>query len=133
MMKQAKNNQRAPSSKVQDETEMLLSHLLLSASILDAWNFLKKEEISKSTLDFLYEWMVERDDLDARAFEIFALAFQRSGLSLDYVSLEQNFASRALQQYKKIQVLSTSFDGDQTIGQGDQTIGQDDGDEADEL
>jgi hypothetical protein len=105
---------------------MLLSHLLLSASILDAWNVLKKEDISKSTIDFLYEWMVERDDLDARAFEIFALAFQRSGLSLDYVLLEQNFASRALQQYKKIQGLTSTFDGDQTIG-------QDDGDEADEL
>lgn len=101
---------------------MLLSHLLLSASIVDAWNVLKKEDISRSTLDFLYEWMVERDDLDARAFEIFALAFQRSGLSLDFISLEQKFASRALQQYKKIQVLTSSFDGDQTIG-----------DEADEL
>jgi hypothetical protein len=123
---QSKNNQRPPSSKVQDETEMLLSHLLLSASILDAWNVLVKEDISKSTLDFLYEWMVERDDLDARAFEIFALAFQRSGLSLDHVSLEQKFASRALQQYKKIQGLTPSF-------YGDQTIGQDDGDEADEL
>jgi hypothetical protein len=121
-LNQAKNNQRAPSSKVQDETEMLLSHLLLSASIVDAWNVLKKEDISRSTLDFLYEWMVERDDLDARAFEIFALAFQRSGLSLDFISLEQKFASRALQQYKKIQVLTSSFDGDQTIG-----------DEADEL
>ena len=79
--------------------------MLSSASILDANIVLKRDDFSRSTLDFLYGWMVE-NDVEGRAFEIFAFALQRPGLLSD-VSLEQNFASRALQQYKKYQPSAT--------------------------
>eukprot|EP00980_Cylindrotheca_fusiformis_P030977 scaffold25694_cov127-Cylindrotheca_fusiformis.AAC.8 len=57
-------------------------------------------DCSESILSFLYSWMVSKD-LEGSAFEIFALALHRRGLMSSNVSLEQNFASRSLQQYKK--------------------------------
>jgi hypothetical protein len=93
------------------ERQLLLLHLLISDSILDAYVVLKRDDFSKPTLDFLYGWMVE-NDVDGRAFEIFALALQRPGLISSDVSLEQNFASRALQQYKKDQSLTVTNDYD---------------------
>jgi hypothetical protein len=94
------------------ERQLLLLHLLISASILDAYVVLKRDDFSKPTLDFLYGWMVE-NDVDGRAFEIFALALQRPGLiSSSDVSLEQNFESRALQQYKKDQSLTLTVTND---------------------
>jgi hypothetical protein len=97
------------------ERQLLLLHLLISASILDAYVVLTRDDFSKPTLDFLYGWMVE-NDVDGRAFEIFALALQRPGLILSDVSLEQNFASRALQQYKKVQSSTVTNDYDVADG-----------------
>ena len=91
------------------ETQELLSHLLLSASILDAYTVIKSEGVSKATVQFLYAWMVETD-MKSTVFEVFALALQRPGLGLDFVSLEPNFASRALCQYKKEHAISLSAD-----------------------
>lgn len=65
---------------------------------MDACIVLKCDDISKRTLEFLYEWMVF-NNIDGRAFEVFALGLQRHGLRLD-VSLENSFASRALQLSK---------------------------------
>ena len=79
-----------------------------SASISDAYVLIKSEDVNKATLAFLYEWMVEKFVGDGRVFEIFALAFQRPGLRLDCVSLEQNFASRATQLYKKKQQVASN-------------------------
>lgn len=91
------------------EAGLLLPHLLSSASISDAIVALRHEDFTKPVLDFLYGWMVERG-VEGRAFEIFALALQRSGLpSSQDVSVEQNFASRALVQYKKEQRISLNL------------------------
>ena len=89
-----------------------MCHILASASILDASIVLKRDDESESTLPFLYTWMVQKD-LDGRAFEIFALALQRRGILLSEsdVSLEQSFASRSLQQYKKNDIISEFEDG----------------------
>jgi hypothetical protein len=106
---QAQDQQQRINTKFYEEVELFLCHILASASIMDACNVLKSEEISKSTLEFLYEWMVEQE-VDGRAFEIFALALQRPGLV--FVSLEQHFASRALQQYKKNHSMSTDYQRD---------------------
>jgi hypothetical protein len=80
---------------------------------MDASMILKSEEISKAILEYLYEWMVERC-MDGRTFEVFALALQRPGLRVD-VSLEQRFASRAVQQYK----LAKKGDGTYGYDMGD--------------
>jgi hypothetical protein len=95
------------SSKLFEETERYLFHLLSSASIMDASIVLKRDDCTQSSLSFLYGWMVEKD-LAGSAFEIFALALQRRGFMSSDVSLEQNFASRSLQQYKKSQILSSN-------------------------
>jgi hypothetical protein len=80
---------------------------------MDASILLKSEEISKAIIEYLYEWMVEYG-MDGRTFEVFALALQRPGLRVD-VSLEQRFASRALQQYK----LANKGDGMYSHDMGD--------------
>jgi hypothetical protein len=82
-----------------------LRKILPASSILDASVALKITDWSQSILSFLYTWMVDKD-LEGSAFEIFALALQRRGLMSSNVSLEQSFASRSLQQYKKNQLLS---------------------------
>jgi hypothetical protein len=106
----ADTQQNSVSPKVLGESQLLLQHLLASASISDATVALKRDDFSRSVLDFFYTWMVE-NDVDGRAFEIFAMALQRPGLILSSdVSLEQNFASRALQQYKKNQSLTLTND-----------------------
>lgn len=60
---------------------------------------LKHDDVEQRDIDFLYEWMVERD-VPLDSFEPFALALQRKDL-MDDVSLQQKFASRALQFYNK--------------------------------
>ena len=93
--------------------EQYLCHVLSSASIMDASIVLKRDDGSESMLSFLYTWMIQKD-LDGRAFEIFALALQRRGilLSASDVSLEQSFASRSLQQYKRNNFLSLTDDSE---------------------
>lgn len=100
------------STRLVEEMEQYLCHILASASIMDASIVLKKDDEFESTLPFLYTWMVQKD-LDGRAFEIFALALQRRGILLSEsdVSLEQSFASRSLQQYKKNDIISEFEDG----------------------
>lgn len=100
--------------KFQQEGNQLLRHLLSCASILDATFVVKHDDVTKSMLESLYGWMVEHG-MEGRAFEIFALAFQRPILSSNKndISLEQRFASRAMSQYKKAQMISlTSADDD---------------------
>lgn len=87
------------------ETERCLRKLLSAASIQDASVVLRRTDCSESILSFLYTWMVDKN-MEGSAFEIFALALQRRGLMCTNVSLEQSFASRSLQQYKKTQLLS---------------------------
>ena len=65
---------------------------------MDACIVLKCDDISKQTLECLYEWMLLHK-VDARIFEVFALGLQRHGIRLD-ISLENSFASRALQLNK---------------------------------
>lgn len=96
--------QQISNPKFVDESARLLSHFLSCASISDVVIVLKHEETSKATLESLYRWMVE-NELEGRAFEIFALGMLRPGLVHD-VSLEQRFASRAMMQYKKEQSIS---------------------------
>lgn len=96
-------------SKLTNEANVLFSYLLESASINDVVVAMKKEDFTKAVMNFVYTWMVEHD-VDGRAFEIFAMAFQRPGLALsDHVSMAQNFASRAMLQHKKeLSLLYTS-------------------------
>ena len=83
--------------------ELLLSHLLLCATSVDAAVALRNEEVSRPMLDSLYHWMVDKE-MEGHAFEIFELALKRLRLnSRNDVSLEQRFASRALMQDKKRQ------------------------------
>lgn len=108
------------SSKLVVASSDLLQYLLPVASISDMVLLLKSEDMTRPVLDFLYSWMVEKE-VPGRAFEIVALALQRPGLGVTSdVALEQNFASRALLQYKKETVI-------------DFTPAEDDLDEADEL
>lgn len=90
------------SGEVNKQGGYVLAHLLPCTSIADGVVFLRHEEMSSNTLESLYHWMVNQE-IDGSAFEIFALALQRStfGSGLYNVSLEQKFASRALLQYKK--------------------------------
>jgi hypothetical protein len=108
---QANSYQAAISAKVLKESQLLLRHLLAAASISDAFVVLKRDDFSQPVFEFLYTWMVE-NEVDGRAFEIFALALLRPGLHWSDVSLEQSFASRALQLYKKDQIIEVSNDAD---------------------
>lgn len=76
---------------------------MTASTIYDACTMLKHEEISKPVLEFLYDWMTTQiDGVEANAFESFALALQRRDLGGE-VSLQQKFASRALQRYRNQQ------------------------------
>lgn len=77
---------------------MLLQHLLSLVTICDVCHVLRHDDVEQRDIDFLYGWMVERD-VPLNSFEPFALALQRKDL-MDDVSLQQKFASRALQFYK---------------------------------
>ena len=92
------------SSKLASEMEEYLKHMLVSASIFDASVVLKRDDCTETMLSFLYRWMVTKS-LDGKSFEIFALALQRRRLMSSDVSLEQNFASRSMQQYKRNSIL----------------------------
>jgi len=87
------------SSKLAAQNEQFLRHLLDSASITDANNVLSDEQITSKIICTLYLWMVEQP-LQARAFDIFAIAFQQPG-KWSNVSFEQQFASRASRKYKQ--------------------------------
>jgi len=90
-------------ARLTQELELLLQHLLKASSISDACFLLKQDDVEKSTLEFLYEWMVDKD-MSLSSFETFALALQRKDL-MDDAGLQQKFSSRALQMYR-------SSDGD---------------------
>ena len=77
---------------------MLLQHLLSLVTIYDVCRLVKHDDIEQRDIDFLYGWMMERD-VPLNSFEAFALALQRKDV-MDDVSLQQKFASRALQFYK---------------------------------
>jgi prophage maintenance system killer protein len=85
------------------QIETVLLQLLRSASISDAYYVVMNERIAASTFDALYSWMVKQGEeaLNARAFEIFALALQRSRRWSNSVALEQKFASRAMRKNKQ--------------------------------
>ena len=76
-------------------TADLLNHLLKAMSILDATSL--SRIASTGLLEFLYDWMVEHK-VSADAFESLALAFDTSSGS---VSLQQRFASRAMQRQRR--------------------------------
>ena len=76
------------------QVELLCEHLIDSASISDVTIAVSCEEIADSWLDNLHDWMVAKD-CSARAFDAFALALQKPGLSVP-VSVERKFANRAL-------------------------------------
>ena len=86
--------QRQNKARLEHELKLLLAHLLRATTISDACYLLKQDDVGKSTLEFLYEWMVD-ENMPLGAYESFALALQRRDL-LDDVSLQQKFASRAL-------------------------------------
>jgi hypothetical protein len=85
---------RSPASKLTVATADLLRHLLAGVSILDATHVLKLTE--RARVEFLYDWMIDHN-VSAEAFEAFALAFVTCSGS---ISLEQRFASRALERHR---------------------------------
>ena len=105
------------SSKLVTQNENLLRHLLHSASLKTAIKVLNDEYITTNIMESMYLWMVDQP-LPSSAFEIFANAFQQ-GKSWSDVSIEQRFASRAVQKYKQarlsdtISVLMDSNEGDE--------------------
>ncbi|KAG7363403.1 heat repeat-containing protein [Nitzschia inconspicua] len=88
--------------KLAQRNACLLRHLLRSSSNADARYVLLEEEISSREMNNLYKWMVEQtiEDVDARSYEIFALGLSSLSRWSDDISLEQRFASRALQMCK---------------------------------
>jgi hypothetical protein len=97
------SSKKVASEKSTQQNQAVIIHLLPIASITDAYTVLLDDRITHDTLETFYTWMVEQPDniLDAHAFEIFALALERfGGQWSDNVSLEQRFASRALQKCK---------------------------------
>mmetsp|Transcript_19884 Transcript_19884/g.30714 ORF Transcript_19884/g.30714 Transcript_19884/m.30714 type:complete len:222 (+) Transcript_19884:340-1005(+) len=110
------------------ELHKLLKNLLKVGTIYDICCVLKHETITKAMLERLYDWMIiesqqednEDDDnyLEASAFEVFALALQRNdivdammtaGRDNNVVDLQQKFASRALERYRKEQQYQQLF------------------------
>jgi hypothetical protein len=92
------NAHRQNKARLNQELALLLRHLLKATTISDACLLLKQEDVEKSTLEFLYDWMVD-EDMPLGSFESFALALQRKDL-MDDTALQQKFASRALQLYR---------------------------------
>ena len=76
------------------QANLLLKHLVESASIVDAAIVISCEEIADSWMENLYEWMVSKS-CSARAFDIFALALQRPGLYVP-VAVERKFANLSM-------------------------------------
>ena len=98
------SNKRVITFKLAAQNEKYLNHVLNLASPVDATYVLVDDRITSRSLSNLYSWMVERPQLDRLsylAFEIFALALQRSRRWSASVELEQQFSSRALQKYKQ--------------------------------
>ncbi|KAG7342230.1 heat repeat-containing protein [Nitzschia inconspicua] len=96
------NNRSVDFRKLAQRNACLLRHLLRSSSNADARYVLLEERISSREMNNLYKWMVEQtnDDVDARSYEIFALGLSSISRWSDDISLEQRFASRALQMCK---------------------------------
>jgi hypothetical protein len=120
------SNQDGMSDKVVTQNQIVLLHLLRSATISDAFQVISDERVTAQELDVFYMWMVDQKEgnVDAHAFEIFALALQRPGQWSEDVTLEQRFASRALQKYK---------DDHKGVGKADMVRDTHDHDDADEL
>lgn len=93
-----KKMRRQSKARFVQELDLLLEHLLRAMSISDACYLLKQEDMEKKTLAFLYDWMIDAN-MPVSSFEVFALALQRRDL-MDDVSMQQKFASRALQMYR---------------------------------
>lgn len=91
---QMKKAQRRNQPRLTQELSHLLHHLLKATTISDACFLVKQEDVDKSTIDFLYDWMVD-EDVALVSFESFALALQRKDL-MDDAALQQKFASRAM-------------------------------------
>jgi hypothetical protein len=87
---------RDTNKKVARELDLLLLHLLQSSSIADASLVLESERISACHLDFLYQWMAEKE-CSTHVFDCFAIAMLKPGVNVD-VQLEQGFASRSVCQ-----------------------------------
>jgi len=97
------------------ELYKLLKNLLKVGTIYDICCVLENETITKAMLERLYDWMIiesqHSDNLEASAFEVFALALQRKDMlgamaasrDNNVVDLQQKFASRALERHRKEQ------------------------------
>ena len=100
---------RRNSARLIEEASLLLLYLLPCASIDDILILLNDDDISSAgtaMFQSLYQWMVERETIPGRAFEVLALGLhqaENSSEDADIVSWEQQFASRALLQYKREQ------------------------------
>eukprot|EP00934_Nitzschia_sp_Nitz4_P004051 Nitzschia sp. Nitz4//scaffold122_size67431//53195//56308//NITZ4_006094-RA/size67431-augustus-gene-0.59-mRNA-1//-1//CDS//3329534430//4041//frame0 len=92
---------RENNTKLVDEANKLFSYLLETATISDVVSAMKSEDFTKEVLEYVYTWMIG-NQIESRAFELFALALQRQDLPLsEHVSMEQNFASRAAMLHKQ--------------------------------
>jgi len=80
--------------KLEQETEVFLVHVLQSFTISDARRLILSERIQTSHIDFLYQWMVEKD-CPAEVFGYFVLAMQSPFVRID-IQTEQRFSSRAM-------------------------------------
>jgi len=120
---QQQQEQQKKKNKLQrlhEELYKLLKQLLKIVTIYDVCCVLKEDTITKSMLEYLYDWMIMEsqqhssfssndDHLDASAFEVFALALQRKDIAdaledrENNIDLQQKFASRALERYRREQ------------------------------
>jgi hypothetical protein len=93
------NRKDGTTNATSEKMEQLMKHLLDAISIHDASTLLKEEDITDDMLQFLYNWMLANDGIASDAYDVFALALQRKDVTVN-VSLQQRFASRALQRYR---------------------------------
>ena len=76
-----------------------MKNMLYFATIDDIVSCFKQSDTSQSTIDFLYNWMVENES-DYRCFEWVGKAVLSSNIDVD-ISLVQKFTSRALYEQRK--------------------------------
>lgn len=91
---------RSVNSRVKTEVEQLMLCTVPILSVLDACAVLQSEDITSSHLEWLYNWML-KNNLNAEAYEQFAMAFDQTDHWDSNVSLEQRFASRAAWGYRE--------------------------------
>lgn len=96
------SNRNPIDGKLAQRNEALLKHLLRCSSISDAKHVMLEEKVSFRDLNHLYVWMVEQtiEDVEASAYEKFALGLSSLTRWSDGIALEQRFASKATQQQK---------------------------------